>query len=181
MDSAVLGLATLGCVLVRCAFFDRNFHSRMPLRFTPLLRLKRCHACNHVAVHLGRSLLLHVRIVNCVQTRKGWINWFFALPANGCSRRRIYCCVRQRTSCRSGCMPRCMQHTVSTCSNRPSSSNASNSNECTVRVFRQKFTLEDAIGSHACSLEASRRATNGMHLGCSLLLPVDTVNWVQRH
>jgi hypothetical protein len=23
-----------------------------------------------------------------------------------------------------------------------------------VRVFRQKFTLEDAIGSHACSLEA---------------------------
>jgi hypothetical protein len=25
---------------------------------------------------------------------------------------------------------------------------------CTVRVFRQKFTLEDAIGSHACSLEA---------------------------
>jgi hypothetical protein len=26
--------------------------------------------------------------------------------------------------------------------------------EGTVRVFRQKFTLEDAIGSHACSLEA---------------------------
>jgi hypothetical protein len=25
---------------------------------------------------------------------------------------------------------------------------------CPVRVFRQKFTLEDAIGSHACSLEA---------------------------
>jgi hypothetical protein len=24
----------------------------------------------------------------------------------------------------------------------------------TVRVFRQKFTLEDANGSHACSLEA---------------------------
>jgi ABC-type multidrug transport system fused ATPase/permease subunit len=24
----------------------------------------------------------------------------------------------------------------------------------TVRVFRQKFTLEDTIGSHACSLEA---------------------------
>jgi hypothetical protein len=22
---------------------------------------------------------------------------------------------------------------------------------CTVRVFRQEFTLEDAIGSHACS------------------------------
>jgi subtilase family serine protease len=27
----------------------------------------------------------------------------------------------------------------------------------TVRVFRQKFTLEDAIGSHACSLEALPR------------------------
>jgi hypothetical protein len=25
---------------------------------------------------------------------------------------------------------------------------------CTVRVFRQESTLEDAIGSHACSLEA---------------------------
>jgi hypothetical protein len=25
---------------------------------------------------------------------------------------------------------------------------------CTVRVFRLEFTLEDAIGSHACSLEA---------------------------
>jgi hypothetical protein len=25
---------------------------------------------------------------------------------------------------------------------------------CTVRVFRQKFPLEDAIGSHACSLDA---------------------------
>jgi hypothetical protein len=30
-----------------------------------------------------------------------------------------------------------------------------------VRVFRQKFTLEDAIGSHACSLEAYVCATNG--------------------
>jgi hypothetical protein len=41
-----------------------------------------------------------------------------------------------------------------------------------VRVFRQKFTLEDAIGSHACSLEANMRVTNGIPLGCSLLLPV---------
>jgi hypothetical protein len=30
---------------------------------------------------------------------------------------------------------------------------------CTVRVFRQKFTLEDAIGSHACSLEANTPLT----------------------
>jgi hypothetical protein len=45
--------------------------------------------------------------------------------------------------------------------------------------FWQKFTLEDAIGSHACSLEANTRVTNGIPLGCSLLLPVDTVNCVQ--
>jgi hypothetical protein len=52
-----------------------------------------------------------------------------------------------------------------------------------VRVFRRKFTLEDAIGSHACSLEANieanMRVTNGIPLGCSLLLPVDAVNCVQ--
>jgi hypothetical protein len=49
----------------------------------------------------------------------------------------------------------------------------------TVRVFRQKFTLEDAIGSHAFSLEANTRVTNGIPLGSSLLLPVDAVNSVQ--
>jgi hypothetical protein len=42
--------------------------------------------------------------------------------------------------------------------------------------FRRNFTLEDAIGAHACSLEASKRVTNGISLGCSLLLPVDTGN-----
>jgi hypothetical protein len=49
----------------------------------------------------------------------------------------------------------------------------------TVRVFRQKFTLEDAIGTHACSLQASRCVTNGIPLGSSLFLPVHTVNCVQ--
>jgi hypothetical protein len=34
--------------------------------------------------------------------------------------------------------------------------------------FRQKFTLEDAIGSYACSREASRRVTNDIPLGCLL-------------
>jgi hypothetical protein len=48
-----------------------------------------------------------------------------------------------------------------------------------VRVFRQKFTPEDAIGSHACSLEANMRVTNGIPLGCPLLLPVVAVNCVQ--
>jgi hypothetical protein len=43
-----------------------------------------------------------------------------------------------------------------------------------MRVFRQKFTLEDAIGP-----QASRRVTNGVPLGCSLLVPVDTVNCFQ--
>jgi hypothetical protein len=45
--------------------------------------------------------------------------------------------------------------------------------------FRQKFTLEDAIGSHACSLEANTRVTNGISLGSSLFIPVDTLNCVQ--
>jgi hypothetical protein len=50
---------------------------------------------------------------------------------------------------------------------------------CTVRGFWQGFTLEDAIGSHACSLETSMRVSNGIPLGCSFLLPVGTVNCVQ--
>jgi hypothetical protein len=49
----------------------------------------------------------------------------------------------------------------------------------TVRVFRQKFTLEDAIGSHACSLEANIRVTNSIPLGCQLPLTVATMNSVQ--
>jgi hypothetical protein len=49
----------------------------------------------------------------------------------------------------------------------------------TVRVFRQEFTLEDAIGSHACSLEANMRVTNAISLGRPFLLPVGTVNCVQ--
>jgi hypothetical protein len=48
----------------------------------------------------------------------------------------------------------------------------------TVRFFQQKFALEDAIGSLAFSLEANMRVTNGIPLGCSLLLLVDTVNCV---
>jgi hypothetical protein len=48
-----------------------------------------------------------------------------------------------------------------------------------VRVFRQKFTLEDAIGPHASSLEASRRVTDGIPLGCPRFLPAHTVNCVQ--
>jgi hypothetical protein len=49
----------------------------------------------------------------------------------------------------------------------------------TVRVFRQKCTLEDAIGSHACSPDANMRMTNGIPLGRPLLLLVCTVICVQ--
>jgi hypothetical protein len=50
-----------------------------------------------------------------------------------------------------------------------------------VRFFfsRHKFTPEDAIGSQDAWLQTSMRVTNGIQLGCSLLLPVRTVNSVQ--
>jgi hypothetical protein len=37
-------------------------------------------------------------------------------------------------------------------------------------VLTQRIALEDAIGSHACSLEASIRLTNDIHLGRPLPL-----------
>jgi hypothetical protein len=50
---------------------------------------------------------------------------------------------------------------------------------CGARL-RQKFALEDAIEFHAFApLEASRRVTDGIPLGSSLLLPVHIVNCVQ--
>jgi hypothetical protein len=49
----------------------------------------------------------------------------------------------------------------------------------TVRVFRQKVTLEDAIEFHAVApVETSMRVTNVIPLGCPSLLPVTTVNHV---
>jgi hypothetical protein len=50
---------------------------------------------------------------------------------------------------------------------------------CTVLVFRQDFALEDAIGSHACSLEANMCVTNSIPLGCQLPLTVANVNFVE--
>jgi hypothetical protein len=35
---------------------------------------------------------------------------------------------------------------------------------CTVRVLRQEIAFKDAIGSHACSFEASMRVTDGIPL-----------------
>jgi hypothetical protein len=46
-------------------------------------------------------------------------------------------------------------------------------------VFHRNFHSRNAIGSHACSLEASRRVTNDIILGCSLFLPVHIVNRVR--
>jgi hypothetical protein len=49
----------------------------------------------------------------------------------------------------------------------------------TVRVFRQEFALEDAIGSHACSLEVNIRVNNGIPLGSPLFLTVFIINHVK--
>jgi serine/threonine protein kinase len=56
-------------VAVRCAFLDWILHSMMTLSFTPLLRLKRCHACGQL--HSSRvSTFLPVDTVHCVQILK---------------------------------------------------------------------------------------------------------------
>jgi hypothetical protein len=67
-----------------------------------------------------------------------------------------------------------------TCDENPDEPAKVSTEDGTVRVFRHNFLLDqDAIGSHACSLEANMRVTNGIPLGCPLLLPVGTVNRVQ--
>jgi hypothetical protein len=49
-----------------------------------------------------------------------------------------------------------------------------------VRVFSIEFTLEDAIGSHACSLQASRLVIPRLSfLSGALFLPIHSVNCVQ--
>jgi hypothetical protein len=54
---------------VRCAFSDRKLHSGMPLSCTPLIRLKRCHACDQW--HSSRVFtFLPVHTVNSVLTLK---------------------------------------------------------------------------------------------------------------
>jgi hypothetical protein len=48
-----------------------------------------------------------------------------------------------------------------------------------VLVFRRKFILEDAIGSHAFRLKRAGVGTNGIPFGCPLPLTITTVNSVQ--
>jgi hypothetical protein len=51
---------------------------------------------------------------------------------------------------------------------------------CTVRSSQHQFTLEDAIGSHACSLDALACVRpNAIPFGVEILLPVGTVHSVQ--
>jgi hypothetical protein len=45
--------------------------------------------------------------------------------------------------------------------------------------LEQDFALEDAIGSHACSLKASMCATNIIPIGSSLHLIATTMNYVE--
>jgi hypothetical protein len=51
----------------------------------------------------------------------------------------------------------------------------------TTRLLLGRILLLEvyAIGSHACSFQASRRVTNCIPLGCPLPLTVATVNWVE--
>jgi hypothetical protein len=72
MDSAVLGLAALGCGCCTVRVFQQGFaHLRMPLSFTPLLlRLKLLRACEPMAFLSGVHYLLPVGTVNCIQTLK---------------------------------------------------------------------------------------------------------------
>jgi hypothetical protein len=109
---------------------------------TPLLRLKRCHACDQW--HSSRVFT-------------PLTGWHCKLCRNAVGRKVEW---RPRVHRTAG-----------------------------VRVlfFDRKSTPDDAIGSHACSLDASsqassqasRRVTNGIPLGCPLFLPVHTVNCVQ--
>jgi hypothetical protein len=57
---------------VRCSVFDdRDVHSRMLLSFTPLLHLKRCHACDQWHSFRVSTHTLTVATVNSAQTLKG--------------------------------------------------------------------------------------------------------------
>jgi hypothetical protein len=111
-------------------------------------------------IPLGRPLFLLVHTVNCVQTLKAHAVIVLQLSQvkRGGQRIQSQLCLADLGG-----------------SEQLKRSKA----EGTVRVFRQKFTLEDAIGSHACLLEANTRVTNGIPLGSSLRLPVCTVNCVQ--
>jgi hypothetical protein len=50
-----------------------------------------------------------------------------------------------------------------------------------VRGLEQDFTLDDAVSSNACSLDASMCVSNGIPFGCQPITPVGTVNSVETH
>jgi hypothetical protein len=130
-------------------------HSMMLLDPT-LVRLKRTCVTN--SIPLGCQLPLTVSTINCVETRK----------------------VRCRLiGCRDCGHVRCSS--LSSSHHPLAATIELYSLTRTVRVFRQQLPLEDAIEFHAFApLESScMHATNDIPLGCSLLLPVHTVNCVQ--
>jgi hypothetical protein len=126
------------------------------------------HATN--GIHLGCSLLLPVHTVHCVQTLKALVSAVDLFPT-------LVAAATMHAPCGPTVMPQC-----------PSDTNMSRQTAlCTEGFslmygarFRQKFTTEDAIGFPRLLASSScMRVTNGIPLGCSLLLPVDTVNSVQ--
>jgi tetratricopeptide (TPR) repeat protein len=179
----ILGLS----LRARCAFSDRNLHSRMPL--DPMhVRLKLVHACDQWHSSRKSAFLTGSPPVNCVQTLKAHAMYLSeqyddaiklareALRLDPDHQEAKACFKTAKT------IKAAMQQATTAGQQRDFGTVkqvcTSVLNLGTVRVFRQEFTLEDAIGSHACSLEANIRVTNGIPLVSSLLLPVDTVNCV---
>jgi hypothetical protein len=69
---------------VRCAFSGINLHSRMLLSFTPLLRLKRLHACGQCrSSRVSTHTLLPVDAVNCLHSLDA-VNCLHSLDTVNC-------------------------------------------------------------------------------------------------
>jgi hypothetical protein len=134
-------LPPLGCG----SFFDINLHSRKPLLVPTPARL--IEACKRVTnnIPLGCPLFLPVHTVNCVQTLK-------AAVGNATS-------VTTGSGASDIVAPGCTLTYNGTVGTYASAffNTKSNSTVCCgagkVHGFRQKFTLEDATGSNACSLD----------------------------
>jgi hypothetical protein len=138
-------------------------------------------------IHLGCPLLLPVDTVNYVQTLKVWGGGHFLPDAwyDACDELGIMV-YHDMQYAQHGHSPTAsldqdaeLRHIIRRLSAHTSIVVYDGCNECTViigtaLVFEQNFALEDAIGSHTCSLEASKRVTNRIFLECPLPLTVHT-------